>query len=576
MKTPASEQLLPSTRILWLTVLLVAVLYAWGMDNLYMPSNGDEMVYNHIARLTAASGQWLPLVSDLNDMRNTKPPLLFWQSMVITGWGQDWQLWLLRLPSLIYLTLVSAGMSLLLHRWLGEWRTAALAVLCLLLSWGTFRYGRPYLTTAPEMFWFSLAPGFVLWRAADTSQRHIRNTPVEWLWWTLLGLLTGLGLAYKSFALVLPVAAGVCLLRLLIEPRRSCRAVAVCTAQTAWMSVLALGLFAVWLLIDPQPQEVWREFVQRENAGKMNDAQGYWSYLFSWRGSGDYLSAPLQNTGLLFPVLLALPGLLWRQRRLAERSTSKPLNAALLVWMLVWCVVFILPSQRSSRYLLPLMPALAVLMGLHIQSVSKTTSLAIGVLSLLMLSVLAWLGWHARPLGLLPDVWAVWLGLCLFATLILCFSIFLSKHSHAYTGLLCALLAFMGLNTLLHGLSGERVAFQGQAMQRPVSETVWVPEGFNGEFDRFQFLLPGNNRFVPDQARVNAFSEGTDISPGTWFIVARSPGAAELPCETQLRCERIAMRWDIEQRLKPGQVNAGNIARPGEWLWRQEWLLRLR
>ncbi len=39
MKTLASEQLLPSTRILWLTVLLVAVLYAWGMDNLYMPSN---------------------------------------------------------------------------------------------------------------------------------------------------------------------------------------------------------------------------------------------------------------------------------------------------------------------------------------------------------------------------------------------------------------------------------------------------------------------------------------------------------------------------------------------------------
>ena len=337
MKTPASQHLLPSTRMLWLTVLLVAVLYAWGMDNLYMPSNGDEMVYNHIARLTAASGQWLPLVSDLNDTRNTKPPLLFWQSMVVTDWGQHWQLWLLRLPSLIYLTLVSVGMSLLLHRWLNEWRTAAWAVLCLLLSWGTLRYGRPYLTTAPEMFWFSLAPAYVLWRAADVRQRHIRNTPTEWLWWTLLGLLTGLGLAYKSFALVLPVATGVCLLRLLIEPRRSWRAVAVCTAQTAWMSMLALGLFAVWLLIDPQPQAVWSEFVQRENAGKMNDAQGYWSYLFSWRGSGDYLSAPLQNTGLLFPVVLALPGLIWRQRRLAERATSKPLNAALLMWMLVWC-----------------------------------------------------------------------------------------------------------------------------------------------------------------------------------------------------------------------------------------------
>ncbi|MSQ66536.1 MAG: hypothetical protein EXR37_09530 [Limnohabitans sp.] len=576
MKTDAPAPLMPSTRLLWLTVLLAGLLYVWGMDNLYMPSNGDEMVYNHIARLTAASGQWLPLVSDLNDMRNTKPPLLFWQSMVITGWGQHWQLWLLRLPSLMYLILVCAGMSLLLHRWLSEWRSAAWAVLLMLLSWGTFRYGRPYLTTAPEMFWYSLGPGLVLWRAADAGRRDIRNTPAEWACWTLLGLLTGIGLAYKSFVLVLPVAAGVCLLRLLIEPRRSWRAVAVCTAQTAWMSALALGVFAVWLLIDPQPQEVWREFVQRENAGKMSDSQGYWSLLFSWQGSGDYLSAPLQNTGLLFPWLVVLPGLLWRQRNRAVRQNGEPLNAALLVWIAVWCVVFILPSQRSSRYLLPLMPALAMLMGMHMPSVAKAASLAVGVLSLLMLSVLGWLGWHARPLGLLPDLSAVLLILCLVLVLILCHRICRRDQPHAYFGLLCAMLALLGLHSVLHGMSGERIAFQGQAMHRPLSETVWVPEGFNGEFDRFQFLLPGNNRFVPDQARVNAFSEASASAPGAWFIVARTPSAAQLACETQQRCERIAMRWDIEQRLKPGQVNAGNIARPGEWLWRQEWLLRMR
>ena len=74
MNSTASNSVQPSTRLLWLTVCLLAVLYVWGMDNLYMPTNGDEMVYNHIARLTAASSQWLPLVSDLNDMRNTKPP----------------------------------------------------------------------------------------------------------------------------------------------------------------------------------------------------------------------------------------------------------------------------------------------------------------------------------------------------------------------------------------------------------------------------------------------------------------------------------------------------------------------
>jgi hypothetical protein len=36
------------------------------------------------------------------------------------------------------------------------------------------------------------------------------------------------------------------------------------------------------------------------------------------------------------------------------------------------------------------------------------------------------------------------------------------------------------------------------------------------------------------------------------------------------------VRWDIEQRLKPGQVHAGNVWRPSEWLWRQEWLMRVR
>jgi hypothetical protein len=29
-------------------------------------------------------------------------------------------------------------------------------------------------------------------------------------------------------------------------------------------------------------------------------------------------------------------------------------------------------------------------------------------------------------------------------------------------------------------------------------------------------------------------------------------------------------------RLKPGQVHSGNINRPEEWLWRQEWLMRVR
>lgn len=566
----------PSTRALWLTVVAVCVLYVWGINNLYMPSNGDEMVYAHIARLTAASGHWLPLVSDLNGMRNTKPPLLFWQSMVVSDWGRHWSLWLLRLPSVLYLAVVACGMSLLLHRWVGHWRTSAWAVLCLLLSWGTFRYGRPYLTTAPEMFWYSLAPAWVLWTAAHPTSRGTHHSASEWLAWTVLGLLTGLGLAYKSFALIAPLAAGVWAMRWVLEPQSNWRNLWVSTAQTAWMVCVSVAVFATWLWWDPQPEAVWREFVQHENAGKMGSGSSYMAVLFSLKGSGDYLASPLLNTGLLFPWVCALFGMGWRHLRAngwAWQGAS--LSFALCVWIAVWCVVFLLPNQRSSRYLLPLMPAVAMLMALSVERLPPWVTRGTGLLSVLASLVLCWLAWHAHALGVLPTAWAVgvagagvltvWLFLTMWRTL-----------AHPLSALWCAALFLFGFNALMQGMTLDRAGFQGDTRLRPVAETVWVVEGFNGEFERLQFLLPGGNRFVPSQATIDALAQGADRRTGAWFIVPRRLNDPPLACETRQLCDRVAVRWDIEQRLQPGQVHTGNVLRPSEWLWRQEWLMRVR
>ncbi|MFZ4625491.1 MAG: hypothetical protein ACOYNF_14805 [Rhodoferax sp.] len=72
----------------WLGLLALALgSYLLGLGGQYLPTNGDELVYTHIARLTAASGNWLPLVSELDQMRNTKPPLLFWQAMLAGDWA---------------------------------------------------------------------------------------------------------------------------------------------------------------------------------------------------------------------------------------------------------------------------------------------------------------------------------------------------------------------------------------------------------------------------------------------------------------------------------------------------------
>ena len=148
---------------LWALLVLAVFLYLWGLGGNHMMRNGDEMVYAHIARITAEAGQWLPLQSELPGMRNTKPPLLFWQALVAGDWGRDWTLWQLRLPSVIYTLAVCALMAATLRRLRVSAATTLWAVLIYLAFIGTFRYGRPYLTSAAETFWFGLPMWWLLW-----------------------------------------------------------------------------------------------------------------------------------------------------------------------------------------------------------------------------------------------------------------------------------------------------------------------------------------------------------------------------------------------------------------------------
>ncbi|MEQ1916372.1 MAG: glycosyl transferase family 39, partial [Gallionella sp.] len=96
-------------------VLLAVFTYFYGLDSQYIPKNGDEYPYKHITRLTADSGHLLPLQSQMENMRNTKPPLLFWQGIASTDGGKHWDLWDLRYPSVIY-TLLTAALLFLLGR----------------------------------------------------------------------------------------------------------------------------------------------------------------------------------------------------------------------------------------------------------------------------------------------------------------------------------------------------------------------------------------------------------------------------------------------------------------------------
>ena len=248
-------------RLAWyvLACLLAVFTYFYGLDSQHIPKNGDEYPYEHITRLTADSGKLLPLQSQLENMRNTKPPLLFWQGIASTGWGKNWTLWDLRYPSVIY-TLLTALMLFMLGRKLTKkTETGFIAAVTFLSFLTTYRFGRPFLTNPPEVFWIFL-PFFVMlyWRRAFESRFVI---PL------LLGIGIGIGFLYKSFALGLPVTLGLSGWYMHQRRYRAAEFLKQDALKVAIAISVAVAMFAMWFVLDPDPQAVWREFVVGENAG---------------------------------------------------------------------------------------------------------------------------------------------------------------------------------------------------------------------------------------------------------------------------------------------------------------------
>jgi len=579
----------------WLALLLLAVLlYFFGLGSFYAPTNGDEMVYIHIARLTAESGHWLPLVSDLDHMRNTKPPLLFWQAMVAGDWGGNWSLFALRLPSVVYTLLSAAALGWFTQRLSANWRTACLAAVIYLAFFSSFRYGRVYLTSAPETFWLALP----MWALLRSQLRPATATgsgpawlasaapwraPAVLMWFGAFGLCMGLGLLYKSFALVGPAAAALWCALLAGQPGRLRHTVR-STAAVAWSTALGLGVFALWFALDPDPAAVWQEFVVGENGGKMAGAQGYW-HAALW---GDYplwtqLLAYCENAGLLFFVVL---GLAWAGGRalLAGQPWAKatPVQRTLWLWLLVWLVIFSIPSQRSARYVIPAMPALAILLALYWERVARGWFWLTVLLTSAALVVLGRISWVLGAMDVGEPVWRWTAMLAVAVGLTAGLAALVRRDWCRNAALLACLSVYASFGLMVAPLDGAQAKYSAAAIQRLAGKSAAVPNGFTAQFERFHFVLPqsalvpydtdGRNTGalhpeLPQDARLDFLLQNFDA---VVWIDGDSQAIAP-PCRP--RCEALGYRWHVKSRHKSGEVTWANIWHPEQWLLGREWLL---
>jgi 4-amino-4-deoxy-L-arabinose transferase-like glycosyltransferase len=584
MQSPSPTTERHHTAFWALLLLLAAFAYVFGLDGQYAPTNGDELVYTHIARKTAETGHWLPLASELVDTRNTKPPMLFWQAMVAGGWGEHWSVAALRMPSLLYLLLVSAAIVLCLRAVTQRWREGLMAAAIFLSFLSTFRYGRPYLTSAPETFWFGLPMCALLWQRV-----RLPAASPGWVAHILFGLGLGIGLAYKSFALIAPAAAAWWLALVASESRLSWQAVWRHTLRVGVSAVIALGVFGLWFALDPDPQAVWREFILAENAAKFHDQRGWWQEAFALSGSSIWsqLLAYGVNAGLLFTADL---GLAWLgAKRLPSLRKAWPLpphTAILLAWALVWLLVFLFPSQRSARYVIPAMPAVAMLLALHWRDLARgwfmpTLLLAAGALA--MIGRVAWVG-HALELLSTPEF--------LLATLAVAGGLAVALAGllrHGWTrgaAVLVTLIVYVAFDLTVAPMDGPVGRYSVQTMAATPHGRIAVPNGFNSQFERFQFLLPGPHQFLPYETGARALARrDPGVPPPTpaeelrellttheavvW--IQHDPVQATPPCLPQ--CRVLGERWLLTSRHLPGEVRLDNVWYPQDWLFRQEWLL---
>ena len=532
----------PGLRTAWylMASLLALFIYFYGLDSQHIPKNGDEYPYEHITRLTADSGKLLPLQSQLDNMRNTKPPLLFWQGIVSTNWGKSWTLWNLRYPSVIY-TLLTAAMLFMLGRKLtGKRETGFVAALTFLAFFTTYRFGRPFLTNPPEVFWIFL-PFFVLlyWRQAFASR---------WLIPLLLGISTGIGFLYKSFALGLPVTLGLTGWYLHQRQYRVAEFLKQDVLKIAITVSVAVAMFAMWFVLDPNPQAVWKEFVVGENVGKFDPHGPSYLEKLLWGGSSiwSYALAFLTNPGLLtFPVVALFFVAYQRRSRLSHEEKL------LWIWIAVMFLSFALPSQRSGRYLLAAMPAVALLCALNWQQISRKAFIASLVLSGVVMVGIAYLA--VRLQAEMPDVqlypptfWLLMAG----AGILTLLAIAIPALTRPVINVV-ALLVLLCLAVFLSPFDGALGNYSAEAQRHASGKDVWVPCNFRAMDEGHRFILPG--------AEMHGYSEDQNLAVSE--LATRYPLFAvrqALNDRTQnggcAECKIIGQRLDIRGRQSSAEL----------------------
>lgn len=534
----------------WGSLVIALIVYCSGLGSDHLATNGDELLYAQITRLTATGGSLLPLLSIDGKADNTKPPLLFWQGIIATDWGDHWSLARLRAPTVFYTLLTAALLFAVGWRRSRDPLLGLQAALLFLCFFSTYRYGRVFLTSAPETFWI-FAPFALLLLHREPRLPDGLSWP--WIW----GGLIGIGLLYKSFALVVPVALAMILWQWRARKWNFRELLARDLWRIAITVAAALLIFGLWFWLDPQPGKIFKDFVLRENIGKFNTYGGNYFLNLIWGQSSLWrilVAYPL-NAGLVAPIVVAIFWDGWNRRR-----HLSSVEVLLWIWILVLAAFFCMPNQRDERYLLPAMPALALLSALRLGHLPRwvlNISVAAAAIIMLGLAGLALLLWQRSGISAVYPVAAV---LPLVAFLIMISPAFFNKDLTRPLLAPAILLVYLGYFLFLLPLDHGPGLFRGEGIESVAGCEVSVPANFNAREESYGFLLPG--------AEVKPYDHWRP-PPATQFVVISRP-LDQPPPPGVLLGKRLNM-IDRFSASETGDILRGNVS---THLFHWDWLVQ--
>ena len=462
----------------WAIAALGVLAYLYSLGGMYIPSTGDEGPYLQITRLTAATGHWLPL-QPAEGLGVTKPPLLFWQGLIASNWGQDWELWRFRLPIVGYTFLTALMVFWVSRRITNDTESAAIAGVTFLAFTSVFHHGRPYITNLPEVFFLSLSYFlFLLYRERSFSRNYT--------FWIGLGVLVGLAAWVRSIFLLAPVGLAFSIYLLWQRQWRFVEFIKHDAPRLTVFTLTVLAVFGLWFVIDPDPGAIYREFLLGENISKLN-TDGYWKNFFSgpypvfqvWLGifrNAGFLALPL-----LYVCVVSLKN--WPKLRHEEQ--------ALWIWILAFIIVFTVPAQRQDSYVMATMPAAAVILGLHWREIPRVWFY---LFVLPLLAIFAGLIYLMIPIGqkVLPaGSYALWHYLVPFSGLTLALLSLVYNKWAPRLFIALIFLAFLSLASVMAPFESALGRYDTQAINAAAGKTVYVPTNFKSQFEHYHFLLPG-------------------------------------------------------------------------------------